>query len=168
MLVSEEWRDIPDYNGVYQVSNFGRIRNTYRNNRVLSQSTTTGYAHVSLNKNGVQKSFLVHRLVAKAFIPNNDGKPEVNHLDGDKLNNCVTNLEWVTAKENQIHSVKCGLKKSGESAVNSKLSQNDVITIRQEYKPNTRGCGCRALAKKYGVNSGTIWNIVNNKYWRWN
>ena len=159
--------DIPDYDGVYQVSNLGRIRNAHRNNRVLSQSTSTGYAHVSLNKNGVQKSFLVHRLVAKAFIPNIDNKPEVNHLDGNKLNNHSTNLEWVTAQENQIHSVIIGLKKTGESAANNKLSQDDVASIRREYKPNTRGCGCKALAKKYGVNGGTIWNIVNNKYWRW-
>lgn len=169
MLDNEEmWKDILGYDGVYQVSNFGRVRNVVRGNHILCQSVSSGYPHVSLNRDGVQKSFLVHRLVATLFVPNYDNKPEVNHIDGNKLNNNSTNLEWVTPKENQIHSIKIGLKHVGENAPNSKLSQKEVESIRSEYIPNTRGHGCRTLAKKYGVNSGTIWNIVNGRYWRWN
>lgn len=105
----EEWRDIEGYEWVYQISSFGRIKSLERidnNNhlvkeRILKQSIkNTGYMGVYLYSNRIGKSKLVHRLVAQAFIPNQYNKPVVNHLDEDKTNNNVNNLEWVTAKEN--------------------------------------------------------------------
>lgn len=164
--MKELWKDVEGYEGLYMISNLGRVKSLHGSGRILKQSGTI-YLHVSFNKNGVQKGFLVHRLVGLAFIPNPDGKPEINHKDGDKHNNSVDNLEWVTPQENQLHSIRTGLKEHGENAANNKLTAFEVAEIRKRYVPNKRGCGCRTLAKQYGVNSGTIWNIVNGKYWRW-
>lgn len=128
--VTEEWRDIPNYEGIYQVSNLGRVkrlqreemrpcivRNGYKvkgfsisiSELLLKPSDTRdGYKRVSLCKKGKQEYLRVHRLVASAFIPNPDNKPQVNHLDNNRSNNVVTNLEWCTAKENAEYASKQG------------------------------------------------------------
>lgn len=108
---AEEWRDIPGYEGLYQVSNFGRVYSVKRMNRdrciggrFICQSSVdkknNSYMHVQLCKNGEEKCVLVHRLVAMAFIPNPDNLPQVNHKDENKQNNHVDNLEWCTHKYN--------------------------------------------------------------------
>ena len=101
----EIWKDIEGYEGLYQVSNKGRIKSlNYRRTgkeRVLSSSpTSSGYLVVCLYKNKKPKPFLIHRLVAEAFIPNSDNLPEVNHKDENKLNNRVENLEWCDREYN--------------------------------------------------------------------
>lgn len=97
--LNEIWKDIKGYEGLYQVSNFGRVRSLNYNHtntiRILVCSVASwGYLNVTLHKNGKQKVFLVHRLVAEAFIPNPNGYKEINHKDEDKTNNLVENLEW--------------------------------------------------------------------------
>lgn len=111
-MTREVWRPIQDYEGLYEVSNFGRVRSYPRNGtkdkniHILRQSLSkTGYCRVALSKNSRMKSYGVHRLVAKAFIPNPEDKSEVNHIDGDPSNNSADNLEWVTRSENHIHRV---------------------------------------------------------------
>lgn len=104
-LPSEVWKDIEDFEGMYQISNLGRVKSlNYRHTkreRILQQRLNRyGYCHVNLYKNGKHYTFLVHRLVATAYIPNPNEKPQVNHLDECKTNNCVGNLEWMTHKEN--------------------------------------------------------------------
>ena len=104
----EIWRDIDGYKGLYQVSSWGRVRSTLivDGNYIplRPEVTKKGYLRVDLyDANGRRKHKKVHRLVANAFIPNPDGKPQVNHKDGNKKNNSVTNLEWVTDKENKDH-----------------------------------------------------------------
>lgn len=99
------------YNGKetnYSVSNIGEVK---RNNpeRLLKQQTQQGYKHITLQIEGKPKRFRVHRLVAEAFIPNPDNKPYVNHIDGDRSNNAIDNLEWVTPGENTRHAVVTGL-----------------------------------------------------------
>lgn len=103
----ELWEDIPDYEGKYQVSNLGRIRNIQRNNHILKLSDDgKGYKKVKLCKNKKSKLFRVHRLVAQVFIPNPNNLPEVNHIDFNRLNNKYDNLEWCDRQHNMNHSVK--------------------------------------------------------------
>ena len=110
----EVWKDIPGYEGKYQVSNLGRIRslNYNREKRVkvlrLHQNKK-GYVETKLSKNNIAKTIHVHVLAARAFIPNSDNKAEVNHKNGDKTDNSVENLEWVTHRDNIIHSHETGL-----------------------------------------------------------
>lgn len=96
----EEWRDIHGYEGLYQVSNFGRVKNCVRKTLKTIRTSVNGYGYVVLSKNCKQKLHLVHRLVAEAFIPNPDNLPQVNHKDENKLNNIYCNLEWCSAKYN--------------------------------------------------------------------
>lgn len=95
----------------YLVSNLGRVKSLKNGKeKILSPfKASNGYLRVSLSIDGKQKNFAVHRLVAMAFIPNPKNKSQVNHIDGDKLNNCVENLEWVSSKENMRHAFRTGL-----------------------------------------------------------
>ena len=109
----EIWKDIEGYEGLYEVSSYGRVRSlgqfvnhnfggyAYRKGRILKPGLgSRGYLSVTLSKNGIQKQYTVHRLVAQAFIENPDNLPQVNHKDEDRTNNNVTNLEWCDAKYN--------------------------------------------------------------------
>lgn len=112
-MTEESWRDVPGYEGFYEVSNLGRVRNS-RTRHVLKNTATQyrggSYRYsVSLCKRGKQSTKKVHRLVAMAFIPNEGGKREVNHIDGNPLNNYAENLEWCTGSENMEHAYKNGL-----------------------------------------------------------
>ena len=105
----EIWKDIEGYEGIYQVSNLGRTKRLYKNDKekILKPfSNKDGYLIVNLCKEGKVKSRSVHRLVAQAFIPNPENKPEVNHKDENKSNNKVENLEWVTSKENNNYGTR--------------------------------------------------------------
>lgn len=103
VISSEEWRDIPGYEGLYQVSNLGRVKSLYRYKKQLKPKiSNAGYERVNLFKNKQGKWHSVHRLVAMTFVENPMNKPEVNHKDECKINNKASNLEWVTRKENNI------------------------------------------------------------------
>ena len=104
----EIWKDIPNYEGLYQISDTGRIKSLKRN-IILKPSTNKNYFKIILCKNGSKKTYFIHRLVAIAFISNPKNLLEVNHIDGNKLNNNVNNLEWCTRKENVEHSIRNGL-----------------------------------------------------------
>lgn len=125
---NEIWKDIPNYEEYYQASNYGRIRSldriiymNHRNGKIAkhyfkgkilsTRINNIGYVKVDLTKNKNQKTFSVHRLVAETFIPNPNSLPQVNHKDGNKLNNNVNNLEWCDAFQNQQHALKTGLRK---------------------------------------------------------
>ena len=97
----ETWRDIPGYEGRYQVSNLGRIRSIKVT--LLRPYNARGYLVASLRAGGANVRHGVHRFVAEAFIPNPEGKEQVNHINGDKTDNRVENLEWVTCQENNLH-----------------------------------------------------------------
>lgn len=110
--MEEIWKDIDGYDGLYKVSNLGRIISCHRAKTKLLSLTNKnekGYLKLTLCKNGKQKTYKVHRLVANAFLQNKNGCNELNHKDGNKLNNCVDNLEWITHKENIRHSYRTGL-----------------------------------------------------------
>lgn len=108
----EKYVDIPGYEGIYQVSNFGNVKSLrYKNanrEKILSPiNHYLGYQFVHLGRSKIR---MVHVLVAESFVPNPQNKPFVNHIDGNKKNNRATNLEWVTSKENMEHAIKTGLR----------------------------------------------------------
>lgn len=107
--MNETWKDIQNYEGLYQVSNLGNVKN-YKGLIMKQKPSKDGYVRILLCKNGKYKSFYVHILVAKAFIDNPNNKSEVNHIDGNKANNTSSNLEWVSRLENHFHAVKMNLK----------------------------------------------------------
>lgn len=116
----EIWRDIPNTNGQYKVSNTGKVM-TVRTGRILTPVIDArGYERVCLFKSERDRRYKVHRLVALAFVPNPDGKKQVNHIDGNKRNNCVSNLEWVTNEENMHHSRANGLHDGHQRFCDSK------------------------------------------------
>ena len=185
--MSEEWRDVIGYEGLYQVSSFGRIRSIDRTtlrvngtkarfkgvNRKLSE-TKEGYNTLSLQKNSKPRTNLAHRLVAQAFIPNLSNKATVNHIDGNKKNNHVSNLEWATQKENVIHSFNAGLVgcRKGENAHNIKLSKQDVLMIRdmrshsRKFSKKTQPFPLSWIANCFRVSAGTIFDIEKKKSWK--
>lgn len=101
----EIWKDIGGYEGLYQVSNLGRVKSLFRYKKILKGNVVSGgYIQVQLCKRGKATNYLIHRIVAFAFLNNSDNKPCVNHIDGNKTNNSPDNLEWVTYSENEFHS----------------------------------------------------------------
>lgn len=174
---NELWKDIVGYEGLYQVSSFGRVKSIERHfidtigrNQVVKekikkhQVSNCGYLRIELfDKSHKAKKYGVHVLVAKAFIPNPENKPEVNHKDGIKSNCYDWNLEWVTPSENQIHAFNTGLQKriKGEDNYNAKLTKVDVASIKNEYKGGK--ISQAALGCKYFVSQAHINRIVNKK-----
>ena len=106
----ELWKEVAGTNGKIEVSSQGRVRSNLRNERILKPTKDAkGYLRLRITVDRVKYSYKVHRLVAQAFIPNPDNKPQVNHIDGNKANNSVNNLEWVSNKENAQHAIRTGL-----------------------------------------------------------
>ena len=166
----EFWKDVVGYGDLFSVSNKGQIFSK-RTDKVLKQNpVSTGY-NACMTRIGGRKGTCVclraHREVAKAFIPNPNNLPFVNHIDGDKLNNNVENLEWVTPRENVVHALMTGLstidhlKDLNKSL--RKLTKDDVKHIKTHYKPFDREVGARALARNYGVCKATILSIVHGE-----
>ena len=129
----ENWKDIKDYEGLYQVSNLGRVRNIKLNNQLKPSINTNGYYRVSLRKNGKDQGFKVHRLVAIHFIDNPLNNPVINHINGDKSDNTMNNLEWVTYRENSCHGFinkDVSSKFTGVNNGRTKKSKNDTWRAR--------------------------------------
>lgn len=134
-MKKEFWKDIEGYEGLYQISNYGRIRslkfknNVCEKNRtiVMKQNLRNGYFVINLRKNTKRKSFQVHRLVAQAFIKNPFNYPVVNHIDYNPQNNNAENLEWCTQKQNVRHSI-CNMKGKSHNINNP----NYGITYRKK------------------------------------
>lgn len=127
--LNEIWKDIKGYEGLYQVSNTGKIKSLKFNHSnkekiIKGNKENLGYLVVTLYKDGNRKNFKIHRLVAEAFISNPKSLPQVNHIDGNKQNNRIDNLEWCTAKENTIHAHKIGLANDDNKKI--KVKQYDL------------------------------------------
>ena len=152
----EQWKEIfPDY----LVSTLGNVDSLKhgKRHRLAQRIKNNGYLQVGIRVDGKQKYFCVHRLVAMAFIPNADGKPQINHINGIKTDNCVENLEWCTQSENQVHALKNGLRvaRQNEDAFGAKLTNEQVIYIRN----NPDGLTMKQLAKKFGVQRTTVGEV---------
>ena len=166
----EIWKDVVGYEELFSVSDKGQIYSK-RTHKILKQNLVSKGYNACMTRIGGRKGLCVslraHREVAKAFIPNPNNLPFVNHKDGDKLNNNVTNLEWVTPRENIIHALDNGLSTIDHllqiNKDNRKLSDDDVRFVRLNYKAKDRTLGTRALARKYGVTHGVIMDILNGK-----
>lgn len=172
--MEEIWKDIPQYEGLYQVSNFGRVKSVerYKQNhnslqlipeKIKAQSVKpNGYQVVNLYKNNKGRNEYVHRLVAMAFIPNPDNLPQVNHKDEDKANNVVDNLEWCTNTYNQQYGTK--LKRQGETLLlNGKTS---TLIVKCDLDGNELDCyqSMRQAERENGLGNGTISAYFRNGY----
>ena len=125
----EQWREVVGYNGKYLVSNKGRVKNA-KSGRILKERIThRGYVKVHLFRVNDDRNVFLHRIVAQAFIPNPQGKPQVNHIDGNKLNNNADNLEWCTNEENVRHSWENGLREGNIRWYESKKKKVVAISI---------------------------------------
>lgn len=129
MVMKEIWKPIKDYEGLYEISNFGNVKILARNytrynyltkryniikvkEKITQGTINGGYRRICLTKNKVEKNKHIHKLVAEAFIPNPNNYSYVNHIDGNKQNNYIDNLEWCTLYQNNTHAYKTGLRKS--------------------------------------------------------
>ena len=131
--MKEIWTDIKDYEGIYQISNMGRVKNI-KYNRFLKMGVTRGYQIVILSKNNKTKSFLVHRLVMKNFCPVNDmDNLQVNHKDENKLNNCLSNLEWMTRKENVNYGTGIQRRAESQRFHNSRSKPIRCVETKEEF-----------------------------------
>jgi hypothetical protein len=189
----ETWKEIEGFKGNYLVSDLGRVKSSYaiivrkdgtnhtRVSKILKPGIDNkGYSRVAMMHEGRLITKKVHRLVAAAFVPNPERKPQVNHLSGVKTDNRIENLEWVTNDENIKHAIDNGIIKMSYSAderrrsVNkvikrgslngvSKLTEKEVTEIKRDYIPgvNTR----KMLGVKYNVSFTTIKDIVNGRTW---
>ena len=164
-LPHEIWKDVYGYEGLYMVSNFGRVKSFHHSKiRIMSPSKSArGYLSVNLQKKGTRKLFCIQVLVARAFIANPENKPIVHHKDANPSNNCVFNLEWATYKENTQYALKTGRIKCGSENVCSKLSPEEIKEILETCIPRDKEFGPRHLAKKFKVGFTTIYGIINGE-----
>lgn len=162
----EIWNTILGYEN-YKISNYGNLKNKKTNKILLIDK---GYYRVSLYNKGKSKHFSIHRLVAINFLPNIQNKPCVNHIDGNKLNNRVENLEWCTQKENINHAWKNGLSKSykGEMSSKSKITENQALIIINAKKNsnNKRYWGLKELCENIGISYGIGCEISKGNNWK--
>jgi len=173
--MQEEWKGIEGYEGIYSVSNLGRVKSLPRVGRkkeliLVPTPNTGGYLTVQLRKEGGRKCFLVHRLVMQAFIPTQESL-EVNHKDFDITNNKISNLEWATPKENSEHYWRESNLEDrlptpkGEEHHLSVLTRDAVLEIRRlwETKEVTNKS---ELGRMFGVKENTIRQVVNRITWK--
>lgn len=178
--MKEIWKTIQGYENKYEVSNLGRVKSLERIDRynrkieekiLAPRKHTGGYLRVQLSR----KDFYIHRLVAETFIPNPENKTQVNHIDGNKHNNRVENLEWCTPLENNLHAVKTGLNKKDRNfmikiancenhkkamARKRKLTNEQILEIRKSKESEYK------IAEKYNVCRSHIHNIKVRKIYK--
>lgn len=170
--MQEEWRPVVGYEGSYEVSNYGEVRGVDRwvpsihgerfKKGVIKNKKTDkdGYFRVYLSKSSKKKQFMVHRLVAEAFIKNPDNRPVVNHIDGNKQNNAITNLEWCTRSENDLHAFRLGLRIPTCGGTSKAVYKLDIKTmsIIGKYSSLTEA------GRQNGLTTQSISYVVNGKH----
>lgn len=159
------WKDVAGFEKFYEVSDKGVVRNKKTLKELKPKQDRAGYCSVTLCNGNTQKQTMIHRIVALAYLEAIDGKPCVNHIDGNKQNNSTFNLEWCTYKENTQHAIKNGLfnpayDRHGNKHPNVKVTEKIIREIKHFL--NSGGTQSEAR-KKFNLSTGTISNIANNK-----
>lgn len=152
----EFWKDLKDYEGIYQISTFGRIFSFYGNDFLVGQLTKKGYWSYQLTKNGILNAKLAHRLVALTYLKNPKNKRTVNHKDGNKLNCYYKNLEWNTYLENNLHALRTCLRVNKKGHVVERTNVLDQTT--NKIYINISEC-----AKEFKVNPVTLNRYLHGK-----
>jgi hypothetical protein len=169
----ETWKPVVGWEEVYEVSDFGRVRRigcasgTHRGRLLRPRPHSHGYLSVSLCRNSKAKSFLIHRLVAVAFLghfPNE--KPEINHKNGNKSDNSLSNIEWATRSTNNLHAFReLGRSRPiGEAHPRAKLTRDQINEIRRLY--DEEGKSQSVIASQFGISGAWCNRIVNDKGWK--
>jgi len=170
--MDEIWSPIAGYGDRYQVSMSGVVRRLafvdpygrQRREKILRASYGNGYATVYVAVNQKKFGILIHRALALAFIPNPDNLPHINHIDGNKRNNALSNLEWVTPSGNIMHAKRIGLWRQ-------KLTDESVREIRAAFIPRPSqgrpGGNSSELATRYGITREQVLNVVTRRQWPW-
>ena len=154
-FMTEEWKPITDWEELYEISNFGRVRNKKTGKLLVGDVNNCGYHRVRLYNGGNRKRYFRHRLVATHFICNDDveNKRFVNHIDGDKSNNTTLNLEWVTQSDNEKHAFKTGLKSKTNRTFRVEFNDGRIEVFNDQY----------TFANVLGVSQSLIHNWLHDK-----
>ncbi len=175
--LQEQWRPVPEFEGIYEASNQGRVRSLDRivsrsdgakqpwRGRVLKGTLDPwGYPCVTLHRSGKSYTRRVHRVIAATWFGPRGEDIQINHIDGDKANNAIRNLEYVTQSENVQHAYANGMmaRERGEAHHMAKLTDDDVRLIRHLAGAVSH----RKLARRFGVSKGNITFIVQGRTWR--
>lgn len=163
------WVFVPSTNNLYEVNEHGDVRKVSRGIPLTASITKIGYKIVSIvfSTDNVQKRY-VHDLISEVFIGKKPIGKEVNHIDGDKTNNTVSNLEYITRSENINHGLKIGLIHHGESRSDSKLKKETVVKIR--FLRRTTGFGATRIARLLGnevTSISVVGHVIYNRSWKW-
>ena len=177
-MINEIWKPIKGYEDKYEISNYGNVKSIYFINRqtkikrekILKQHIACGYLKIRLSKDNKMKNYLVHRLVAETIIPNPENKLQVNHKDGNKLNNNVNNLEWTTRSENVNHAWKNGLhektritvKENMTKAINSLKKEIEQYDLENNYIRSWDSIS--DASREYNIDPTNIKNACKGKY----
>ena len=169
----ERWKSVKNYEGLYEVSDCGRVRSlphktqgrvncvmTFPSRVLKPQKKRNGYYQVALSKNGHKTWFAIHRLVAEAFLDKQGDNLQVNHKDCDKSNNKVSNLEWCTPQENMLHA-----SKNNKLRGHVTLTQEIADEVKRLHKPYDKEYGTKPLAIKFGIGETTVRDIVHGRRW---
>ena len=171
--MEEIWKDIPEYQGIYQISSLGNVKSQYYNHmsgrkpgRLLKVSLTkNGYMSLELRMCDTNKRHLIHRLIAQAFIPNPENKPNVNHINGIRNDNRIENLEWCTQSENILHAFKIGTKiPTGPKKGTKPWNTGKTLSNEHKEKLSKAKLGKSSPRRKKVINTNTnfIYNSLND------
>lgn len=161
----EIWKDIQGYESLYQVSNLGNVFSKRKKKMVKGCVMKDGYHDVLLCSDK-QRHFKRHRLVAIAFIPNPQNKETVNHKDGNKANNCVSNLEWSTYLENNLHSINILGNKPGGRNEGHPLNKLDSTIAKRIRDMHSKGVNIDDISIEFGIHREHARKIINGVYWK--
>lgn len=160
--MTEKRRRINFMGSTYYVTPQGHVENS-KHHRIKPFNNGRGYLCVSLNHQGIRKNFYVHRLVAIYFIPNPKGLPEVNHIDGNKENNDVSNLEWISQKGNMQHAARTGLLPTGQNNWNANLNGDQAKLVFEAY---WAGIPAKDIMRAFGVSRHTVNDIARKRIYK--